>query len=143
VVEVHFHTGLQNLYQRAARWLLPATQVQIVISVKIYKRINGQIAMVAIRWERGAANPNYCVSFGTRALHPLSIASINGRGGPPLVGVGIGGAAACNALGIAAYQFRLPTALIFAGSAAPGGAPVFYTIDLFPIQQAIGRRYDE
>ncbi len=31
VLEVHYCTSLSNLYQRAARWLLPATQVQIVV----------------------------------------------------------------------------------------------------------------
>jgi hypothetical protein len=81
------------------------------------------------------------VSFGSRALRPQSVATINAYAGNPLVGVGAGGAA-CNALGIAMYQMHIPAALLFNGVALPAGAPPFYTIDLYRLQQVIIHRYE-
>lgn len=83
----------------------------------------------------------YAVSFGTRPVRPNSVGTINDYGPNALVGVGAGGVA-CNAPGIPTYLLRLPTALVFNGVPAPAGAPAFYTIDLFRLQQVVIHRYE-
>lgn len=82
----------------------------------------------------------YCVSFGTRALRPQTVNAIANHGGN-VVGVGAGGPA-CNAFGVAAYQMRIPSALVYNGVPLPAGAPPFYTIDLHTFQQLIVQRYE-
>jgi len=140
IFEVHYQRSLADLATRMNQWLSPATRVQVGIAIKIYKRTAGIIPMVAFRFERGMANPVYCVSFGTKALRSQSVAAINGYGGAAVIGVGAGGVA-CSAPNMPAYQLHIPTALLF-NNAPPPLAPAFYTIDLFPLQQVIIRRYE-
>lgn len=88
------------------------------------------------------AVPTTTISFGTRALGGSSVTSVNNLGGPAIIGVGIGGAVACNAPGMALYQLPLPLARLFpAGIPGAFGAAVNFNIDLFLVQQTVIANY--
>lgn len=138
--------SLIDLNTKALRWLGTNTTVQIVVVVKIWNTFGGNnhIRLLAMRYQRGAANPVFAVSFGTHRLHYTALNTLTNQilGGTPLTGVGEVDPAtnnpypACNGGGIAQYQFRIPTPLLFNG--VPGGvplaAPLVYNIDLHSVQ---------
>lgn len=65
---------------KANTWLGAATGVQMVIVVKINNRTAAGVSLIALRFERGAVGPAYAVSFGTRALNPCQVNTINALG---------------------------------------------------------------
>jgi len=135
LIEVAYSCSLASVIQKANQWLGIGTGVQVVLVVKLYSMTAHGVAMVALRFERGAIGPTYAISFGTRALHGTQRNQINGLGGAQLIGVGQGGAA-CNAAGVAIYQFRIPTNLVTVGMpAANVPAAANFTFDLFTLQQ--------
>jgi len=142
---VCYRRSLQVGLNKAVQWLAAGTGVQVVIIIKIYERRQGNEALVALRYERGAAaNPTYAVSFGHRALAAVSRNQINNLGGAQVTGVGHGGIP-CNGAALAPYLFRLPTAALSIGIAPAHAANVpaaaHLTIDLFLLQQRILREY--
>lgn len=56
-LKIHFRRSLSDLMDRIGLWLGAGTQVQIVIAIKCYTRVGGNIPMMAVRYERGAVNP--------------------------------------------------------------------------------------
>jgi len=138
VIEIQYKRGLPVAIAKANQWLAPGTGVQIVVIIKLYGQTANGVAMVALRFERGAANnPTYAVSFGTRVIIPTECNRINNLGGAQLVGVGMGGPA-CNVAGIAQYQFWLPTNLLTVGMPAihvPAAA--HFDFDLFTLQSRV------
>ncbi len=105
--------------------------------------------MLAMRFDRGQANPTVCISFGTRELPHSTETAVNGTiharsntvalGGVAITGVGVGVGVAPVAANIAQYQFPIPTALAFQGvpaNAVPAIA-ANTTVDLFGIQQRV------
>jgi len=142
IVEVCYKRSLNVGIIKANQWLGVNTGVHIVVVIKLYGRTANGIAMVALRFERGANNPTYAVSFGDRALSTQDSNITNGLGGAQLVGVGVGGALACNAAGIAQYQFHLPTNLLTVGMPAANVPPnLHYDFDLFTLQQDLLETY--
>jgi len=141
LLEICYLRSLATGTRKAVQWLGANTGVQVVIIIKIYPiDVNGGIGMVALRFERGIVGPAYAISFGTRALAPGPVAAINALGGAQLVGVGVAGAAACNAHGIAIYMLQIPSALAVIGIPAahmPAGLPANWNIDLFEVQQDV------
>jgi hypothetical protein len=139
--------SLTDLHTKALTYLGANTTIQIVVIVKIWDLFgNNHIRLLAMRYERGAANPVFAVSFGTHRLHQKSRNVLNNTilGATPLTGVGEVDPAtgnpypACNGARIAQYQLRIPTPLLFTG--LPGGIPPaapanrHYGVDLFDIQ---------
>ena len=142
--------SLADLHTKALTWLGANTTIQMVIVIKIWDLFgNNHIRLLAMRYERGAANPVFAVSFGTHQLHHQSRNVLNNTilGATPLTGVGELDPAtgnpypACNGAGIAQYQLCIPTPLLFTG--LPGGIPPagpangHYGLDLFRIQTGV------
>jgi len=135
VVEVGVSESISDLHADAVRWLGPATEVQMVILIKLWKNDKGMLLMIFVR---GNVNPINVISFGTKNLHYTANAPLNAaRGTTPVTGV-IPGGVACNALGLAAFQLSLPIAHFYHRD--PNGVPVGQgniIIDLFDVQQTI------
>jgi len=146
MIQVNYRRGLGTTLVKVPIWLGAATGVQVVVVISIYETVAGNVPMLALAYHRGAANnPVTAISFGTRQLH-ATIAGVNNFGGAQIVGVGIGGAAACNAANIPLYQLQLPSVLLLNGvnpANLPAGyvIPANYTLDLFMIQQEILASY--
>jgi len=147
ILEVGRSQTLADLHTKALRWLGANTTIQIVLVIKIWELFGGNnIRLLAMRYERGAVNPIFAVSFGTHRLHAATRATLaNGILGATLLrGVGevhpVTGIAypACNGAGIPIYQLRIPNLLLYNG--VPGGVPPaapgigYYTFDLFSVQ---------
>jgi hypothetical protein len=138
VLEVGLSETVTDLHNDAQLWLGAATSVQAVIIIKVWKNINAMLAMLFTR--AALPNPTHVISFGTAAIHPQSMASVNAASGAtPLIGVGTAGAVACNAAGLAAYQLPIPAALLFTGdpNGVPMGVPANINIDLFRVQEDV------
>jgi len=138
IVEIQYKRSLQVGINKANQWLAAGTGVQVVIVVKLYSQTVNGVAMVALRFERGAAaNPTWAVSFGTRTVTPAERNRINNLGGAQVVGVGQGGPT-CNAAGLALYQLRLPTNLLTVGiPAANVPAAAHFDVDLHTLQSRV------
>jgi len=141
VLEVGYDQSLTLLREKAAMWLGGNTTIRIVVVVKLYKHFqNGNQGMVALRFHRGIAAPVFAVSFGTAPLHPNVRPTIPGLTGVGEINPATGAAfVACNGPGLADYQLRIPTALLYTGVVAgpPAGAPAHHLIDLWLVQDAV------
>jgi len=135
IIEVGYSETIQDLYDDAQLWLGPTTSVQIVLAFKIWrKREDNTVAMMAMRFERGKAIPQYSVSFGNANLDRRPKNTLNDWG-VQCVGVGCGNVA-CDANSIGMYQLYIPTALLFrnVASGIPVGLSANLSIDLYPLQ---------
>jgi len=143
VVEVGMSEGLKSLHSKARRYFLPRTTIQVYIAIKIFNsRRDGTRVLVAFVYER--ANPGRPIlvkSFGTAAMHIVTLRFFRRRRVPDqdITGVGRHMAPPCNQLGIPIYQINIPATAIFNGS--PAGIPVNLgngcNIDLYGVQEAL------